>query len=252
MNCEQIAELIPGYALDALDLEERMLVEMHLAQCPECQAELEALRPVASSLAFVAEVQEPSAQLRERIRADLSTPHLVDAQRVPGRHQPRGKLIPFPAWALAAAAVFIGLIVWNVMLQLQIGEQRERLEQQAEIVTMLALAEKPGVVLQGTEAAPGAKGRLVPSPNGEGAALVVQDMPPPPPGRIYQLWLIRPDGQRDNGGLFTVDEGRGMIYIHPPANLSQYVAVGVTDEPPGGSPGPTGTKVLGGKLRSRS
>ncbi|RME44671.1 MAG: anti-sigma factor, partial [Chloroflexi bacterium] len=40
MNCEHILELIPGYALGALDVEERMLVDEHLAQCSECRAEL--------------------------------------------------------------------------------------------------------------------------------------------------------------------------------------------------------------------
>lgn len=133
-------------------------------------------------------------------------------------------------------------------MQVQIMQQRDHLAWQAELVTLLALTEESGIVLQGTEAAPLAKGRLIRDPDGKGAVLVVQGMPAPPPGQVYQLWFIRPDGRRDSGGLFTVDDGRGVLYAHLPANVDEYVAVGVTDEPAGGSPGPTGTKVLGGEL----
>jgi anti-sigma-K factor RskA len=247
MNCEHIQELLPAYALGALSVEEQVLVDAHLARCPDCRAELGTYQPAVSSLAFAAEVREPSPELRDRVLAQVAgTP--VDFTAARGRREHQGRLIPFPRWALAAAAVFVGLVVWNVVLQMQIIQQRDSLARQAEVVTLVALAEEPGAILQGTETAPLARGRLIPDRDGHGAALVVQGMPAPPPGRVYQLWLIRPDGERDSGGVFTVDDGHGVMYVHAPTSVSEYVAVGVTDEPPGGSPGPTGTKVLGGKL----
>lgn len=247
MNSEHISELIPGYALGALDAEERMLVDVHLAQCPECRAELDLFRPVVASLAFAAEVREPSPELRDRVLAQVAASP-IDFVAARERKQRRRRLTTFRGWALAIAAVFVGLVVWNVMLQVQVMQQRDHLQEQVEVVALLALSDQVGFALQGTEVAPQAKGRLIPNPDGHGAALVVEGMPAPPAGRVYQLWLVRPDGHRDSGGLFTVEDGRSAIYVHPPTSFSNYTAVGVTDEPAGGSPEPTGTKVLGGKL----
>lgn len=250
MNCEHISGLIPAYALDALDVEERMLVDAHVAHCPACLAELDAFGPVAASLAFVAEPREPGPELRDRVISRIGTEPIefvaAREQRIARRHQ-RGR-IPVSGRVLAAAAAFAGLVIWNVVLQVQVMQQRDHLARQAELVTVLALAEEPGISLKGTQAAPLASGRLIQDPSGHGAAFIVQGMPPPPPGQVYQLWFIRADGRRDSGGLFTVDDGRAVMYAHPPADVSEYVAVGVTDEPAGGSPGPTGTKVLGGQL----
>jgi anti-sigma-K factor RskA len=60
--------------------------------------------------------------------------------------------------------------------------------------------------------------------------------------------LIR-DGQRTNGGVFSVNpDGYASLELYSPLPLIQYQAIGITIEPWGGSPGPTGPKVLGGDL----
>ena len=60
--------------------------------------------------------------------------------------------------------------------------------------------------------------------------------------------IIR-DGQRASGGVFAVnDEGYGVLEVSSPDPLASYSAFGVTIEPEGGSPGPTGDKVLDGGL----
>ena len=63
-------------------------------------------------------------------------------------------------------------------------------------------------------------------------------------GRIMALY-----GQRTSGGVFSVyDEGYGVLKIDAPEPLISYQNVGITIEPAGGSPGPTGERVLGGDL----
>ena len=47
---EQAVELLAAYALDAVEAEERDGVEGHLADCPRCRAELDALREVTTAL----------------------------------------------------------------------------------------------------------------------------------------------------------------------------------------------------------
>ena len=104
------------------------------------------------------------------------------------------------------------------------------------------------VMLTGTEAAPGVTGTIVITTAGESGTLVVDGLPSLDEARQYQLWLIR-DGQRTSGGVFSVNpEGYGLLWISSPANLTSYGAFGITIEPAGGSPGPTGDKVLGGIL----
>lgn len=57
-----------AYALQALPGSEVAAAEEHMAACPECQRELESLRPVLNSLAFwPADVLRPTASLQSRL-----------------------------------------------------------------------------------------------------------------------------------------------------------------------------------------
>jgi anti-sigma-K factor RskA len=104
------------------------------------------------------------------------------------------------------------------------------------------------VNLAGTEFAPDASGIIVISQDGEHGTLVVDDLPDLGPEQQYQLWLIQ-DGERTSGGVFSVKQGGyAAKVIYAPHPLVDYGSFGVTIEPTGGSPGPTGEKVLGGNL----
>jgi anti-sigma-K factor RskA len=104
------------------------------------------------------------------------------------------------------------------------------------------------VAMVGTDAVPAAVGTLVISEDGEYGTLVVDGLPALDPDHQYQLWLIR-DEQQTSGGVFSVNpEGYGALWISSPEPLSSYPVFGITIEPEGGSPGPTGDKVLGSSL----
>jgi len=104
------------------------------------------------------------------------------------------------------------------------------------------------VTLLGTEIEPQASGLIVISRDGRHGTLVVDDLPALDETREYQLWLIR-DGQRISGGVFSVStDGYANQWIGAPEPLTAYSSFGVTIEPTGGSPGPTGEKVLGGEF----
>ena len=66
----ELHELSAGYALDALEPEERDAFERHLAGCPQCQEELASFWEVAGALAVAADGPAPSPELRDRILAD--------------------------------------------------------------------------------------------------------------------------------------------------------------------------------------
>jgi len=71
-------------------------------------------------------------------------------------------------------------------------------------------------------------------------------LPALPSNRVYQLWLIRANGQAiASAGIFTPDgANRGSLQLKNPSLLSGVTTVAVTDEPAGGSMMPTGHKWL--------
>jgi hypothetical protein len=71
--------------------------------------------------------------------------------------------------------------------------------------------------------------------------MLTASVPPPlAQDRAYQLWLGWGDRQRENGRVFRVDEqGFEMISVTAQRPFTAYQRVGITEEPAGGSPGPT-------------
>lgn len=233
---------VEALALGALDTAERSAAEAHLATCAACRARYATAREVAALLALAAPDVAPPPSLGSRIVA-----------RALAERQARRWPI---AWGwLAAAAVFIAVLGWNAALQMQLQAQtqtiaalRAQLTTHETAVSVLAQGTPLARPLVGDAPAPQAQGMLYLDPEGTTGLLVVRDLPPPPPGKVYQLWLIR-DGQRASGGLFSVDErGSAMLIVRAPQPLRTYQAVGVTAEPAGGSPGPTSPRIIGGRL----
>lgn len=235
-----VYDLLGAYALGCLEGEEQSLVETHLLTCSTCQMELEAYRSVVADLPLAVIQRDPPPELKAR---------LLD--RVSKRRQPvrpvdkrpwwlvswEALRLNTPAWGFASLVVMMVLGLGNLLLWIQLSEARE-----------VTVGELPRLVLTATDASPGAVGVLVLSQNGEYGTLVVDGLPELSPAEQYQLWLIR-DGQRTSGGVFSVDdEGYGSLVVESPEALLSYSAFGVTVEPAGGSPGPTGSKVLGTDL----
>ena len=76
--------------------------------------------------------------------------------------------------------------------------------------------------------------------------LVVYELPPPPPGQSYQLWVIA-GGAPVSAGVFDLDpDGRARYATRSEPPLDGPVTIAVTLEPEGGRPQPTGPMVLAG------
>jgi len=66
-SCEQ-SEVSCAYALQALPASEAAAAEAHLAACPDCQRELESLRPVVNSfVSWPTDVLRPTTSLQTRL-----------------------------------------------------------------------------------------------------------------------------------------------------------------------------------------
>ena len=100
--------------------------------------------------------------------------------------------------------------------------------------------------LAGQPAAPRARGRLFRQPGG-GAFFAAVGLPPLPPGRVYQLWLI-PDATPVSAALLRVDaDGRALAAVTPPAGVTESVPAALTQESAGGVASPSGNVYLLGR-----
>ncbi len=235
-----VIELLPAYTLDCLDEEDRLLVTEHLAVCSTCRAELASYQGVADQLAMAVPCSEPPADLRRRLMAHVQSarPQAIPQPR-PAWWQQVGhalRALQHPAWGVASVALILTLIVSNVLLWQQVN--RPGVVSDAQSMRTLALAS--------TASAPKASGIVVISTDGEYGTLVVDNLPTLDKTQQYQLWLMQ-DGTRISGAVFSVGQnGYGYVPILAPEPLTRYSSFGITVEPSGGSPHPTGVKVLGG------
>ncbi|MBI5651774.1 MAG: anti-sigma factor [Chloroflexi bacterium] len=256
--CQEIQDLVPTYVLDAITDSERAQIERHLPQCPDCAQLVAAYRPVADLLAFAAPPVEPSAELKSRVLSATMPKQIARASRPTFDLQSLiANLFRSPAFAAATMLLIVALAIWNFALQNQVNQQagfsREvtrEIEHQREFLNIVAYTDGQPRRMQATDAAPKAVGRLYAATELNAFALVVYDLPTLDANRAYQLWLIDPNGERTSGGTFTVDhEGTGSLVVHAPQPLKYYQGVGITIEPRGGSPKPTGARVLATSLR---
>ncbi|HEX6034518.1 MAG TPA: anti-sigma factor [Anaerolineales bacterium] len=237
MSDEHVLDSLPAYALGSLDAEEARRVEEHLLSCLICRDESNSFQRVANQMGFAAPGVSPSPDLKERLMQRVQTAR--SAQRIPAQASKRSWLERLlPVWGVASLCLLIALagsnlVLWQRLNQLQVG------------TSSLGMRAVP---LSAPEAGSTATGFVLISADGEDGALIVDGLPPLEDGQQYQLWLIR-DGQRTSGAVFSTDENSyGGTRIRAPLSLLEYSSVGVTIEPEGGSPQPTGTKVLGGPL----
>jgi len=237
MNHEAIEELIPAYALGATEPDESAQVEAHLRTCARCRALLADYQLLSDQLLYTVPYTPAPRHLQADLRRRLATPAST---------RPRLRLpwLRVPAFALVLAAVL--LLISNAYWWSRVTQLENQLTLQATAIPLIATGQRARLV--GDAPAPQAWGELHFQPQAQVALLQVHQLPPLPPGKVYQLWLIQ-NGQRDSGGLFRVDErGEGILLVTSPKPLREYDAVGVTVEPEGGSPGPTSPRVIGGNL----
>ncbi|HKA59356.1 MAG TPA: anti-sigma factor [Gemmatimonadales bacterium] len=227
-----------AYALDALDSNERVAFESHLATCVECRAEVDSFRETAGRLAVAAPATLPSPAVRDRV--------LAEARRVRPIRSARSSWAPW----LAAAAGFLLAILLGGAWWRERGERNElatRVAQQDDLLTSL-LAPDIGVAnLSATGKPPSA--RLFWDSKRQRVVVAVFDLPPAPAGRTYQLWAIAKGQAPVSVGTFnTPSSGRLTTVLAAPPGLA-FDLTAVTEEPAGGSPQPTQTPFLVGPLQ---
>ena len=243
-SCEPFRDLLPCYALDALEPDEVRSLEKHLRTCADCRAELEQCRAVGEGLLYAMPGQSPPP----RVRAGLIA-RLADA-RPPATsaalHRPR-RLQGVWQWAMGFA--WVVLLVLNVSTLAQLDALRQQqmalltqLDTSQKALSLVAYPESRTFQLSGK-----GTGTLVIDSELRSGVMFAWGLEPLDAAHVYQIWLIQPDGKRTSGGLFKPEAGQQFVsaFFSLPQPFSNFVGIGVTVEPNGGSPGPTTPRVIG-------
>ena len=270
---ETIGAMLDEYALGQLSQDGRRTVEMHLRDCDTCAADLRELAVVMEGLAHSLDPMTPPPALKQRVMSSLASQPQEPARTVVEPNvvaiPPKGVKIRrgvHPGWLAAAAVVILGLgvalysvdatrrlLIDDVQeAQAAVADLQRRLDLNAEqadlAVSILTATDMQPVAMSGKENATGSTARAYWSPT-RGLLIVANDLPMPPPGRIYQVWVIGGGTPFSAGLLGEQGVGRGMLIAPPPRGVAPgAVTVAVTDEPPGGLPAPSGSIRLAGSL----
>jgi anti-sigma factor RsiW len=226
-----IHELTAGYALDALDPEERRAFEEHLEGCDRCREELSAFWEVTGSLALAATGPAPSDALRDRI---LASTRAEPQNVVPLRRRvalPSTRVLSAVAAVAAVAAIALG--AWAASLHNRLGDANDRL---AAEQSSLAVVSDPDAR---TVSLAKGQGQLVVAPSGR-AVMVVDGLDTAPAGKTYEVWVIMGTTPK-RAGLFRGGD-RSVVPVE--GSVAKDAVVAVTLERSGGVDAPTTTPLV--------
>ncbi|MFD9358568.1 anti-sigma factor domain-containing protein [Streptomyces sp. NPDC060031] len=239
---DEMHTLTGAYALDALTEEEREAFAAHLEHCPACSQEVRGFDATAARLAAGVALAPPpgmKAAVLHGVGAVRQLPPEVPVVRGPAR---RLRLLTRRAgpWAVAAsvaaAATLGGVSLWQGRQAEQARQQADQAAARSQDVTSVLTA--PDARITHGRTGNGAAATVVASAARDRAVFLAAGLPPAGPGRTYQLWFAD-HGVMRPAGLLARD---GAVLMH--GAVGRAGAVGLTLEPAGGSPQPTGSPLL--------
>ena len=237
---DDILDLLTAYALGVIEPDEIARVSALLDEQPELRATLAELRATADMLPYGLPEASPPTELRQRV-LDHATGRSVPATTSPPRrvaNRLRGWVLALSG--IAAVAVLAAVIGWA-----QLFQTRELLAQSRAELAQTQAQVADAQVLIASLTGDGSSASILRTRDGE--AVLVAQLPPLQPGRVYQLWRIQGDNSPASAGLFHVDS-QGYTTAALPADQQPQAGeiVAVTNEPDGGSPGPTSKPLIAG------
>jgi anti-sigma-K factor RskA len=231
-------ENIPAYALGALDAEDATALESHLRTCASCRDELAAYRATSDGLLMTLAPQVPSAALRQRLQKRLPS-----AQKTARPHL---------NWSLSRVAVGMAIILLLALNVFFLSQVRALQRQQTLLMDQMQNGQAALAMLSypHTRSFPindaGVTGSVLLDTEYNNAVLILRGLPPISEDQTYQVWLIDPGGDRTSAGLLRPQSDLPFISepIYSTQHLANFVAIGMTIEPAGGSDSPTGQQIF--------
>ena len=240
----EIHTLAGAYALDALTEIERAGFARHVAECETCAAEVAELTETASRLSAVA-WEQPPARLRDAVLREVAGTRQITATR----HRADRPANDVRTWrrrtALAVAAGMVALAgmgaVWVVQEQRVSDAQQVALQLQDGQARLSQIVAAGDATLRTTTVPGGGTVTVAVSRRLDDAVVLMNNLPAPPDGKVYQLWLIR---GTTPSSLMVMASGQ-RSGVAPVNGVGGVDTIGVTIEPTGGSQLPTLPTVVG-------
>jgi anti-sigma-K factor RskA len=218
----ELLELATPYALHAVSDAERATIDRQLAAAPASVAEAfrEEVRAIRDTMTAVsaATAANPPTRLRAAVLAAVQS----DAGR---RSRWRTALLA------AAAAIVVGLAAFGAGIAMRPSSKPTMAEQ---IMAAPDVRTVSGQLAGGTATVLFSRGM-------NAGVLVMNNVPPPSQGTVYQMWLLGDKGPTSAGTMNTAAVAPSTTDML--TNLGNSSALAFTVEPGNGSPQPTG-KIL--------
>jgi anti-sigma-K factor RskA len=259
MTDTEARELLPLYALNALEPGEAMQVEAFIARNPDARAELQGFLETTAVLARSVPQLEPAGGLRskvlEKIRVTAqvappaSTP--ISSQPIPMPAPSAAKwLIPFLS-TLAIAASLIAVVLGTRVSSLNTELEAARTQNASQLSSLqneLTTIRTQNASSVAVVAAPGAKMYALFDPGSkkavgqvvltkDGRVFFAHELGQTQTGKTWQAWAITKDSKAVSLGVFA----GSSITQTTPINVAAF---GVSEEPAGGSSQPTRVRGL--------
>ena len=230
MNCSEVAELLPAYALNAVSEDERAQIEEHLASCGLHAEALEFERVAARLPEAIAE-REPPADLRDRIlTSSRDTAASPDATRDSGiawyaERESTPTAVPTrSSWIVPR---FVPYAIAAAVAVLMIG-----------FVSLTVFTGSDGTQIREATNDDGVSTRLAYNAGDQSADISFQGLPALEANQTYQLWTIGPDSAPVSAGLLDrLEDGTASTSIS--GSFEDGTTFAITVEPAGGSDQPT-------------
>jgi anti-sigma-K factor RskA len=266
MTDTEARELLPLYALNALEPGEAVQVEAFIARNPDARAELQGFLETTAVLARSVPQLEPAGELRSKVLEKIR----VTAQVAPPANTPISSLpIPMPTptpsaakWlipflsTLAIAASLIAVVLGTRVSSLNTELEAARTQNASQISSLqseLNAIRTQNASSVAVVAAPGAKMYALFDPSSkkavgqvvltkDGRVFFAHELGTIPTGKTWQAWAITKDSKAVSLGVFA----GSSITQTTPINIApiNVAAFGVSEEPAGGSSQPTQVRGL--------
>lgn len=238
MDRSELLDLIPAYALEALEPDEKRQVEALLMTDAEAQQLLAEYQDITTHLILATPARRAPAHLQSDLRQRLAANRpQVQSVAPSAAARPTRRRVSIWVPLLAAAAVIA--IVFGAAAYLNRNPAEDlynKIKAMPGYKTMPIPSSDPN--------APA--GEMVASPDGTQAVIRITRMPTLQSDRTFQLWLINDNGPQ-SGGLFSFKQPDATYYVVVPLesrNVMDYKAYGVSVEPSGGSKAPSTTPIV--------
>lgn len=231
MTTMDIHTLAGAYALHALDDQEAAAFTRHIAGCEPCAVEVAELRETTARLAGSTAAAPPP-----RLKTTVTQRIHVTRQEAPGRALTAPRRV-IPHWRRRATTALVAasfIAVAGVATVLGVRAQQAA-EERARITAVLSA---PDAALRTSTLQTGGTLTVVTSATRDTAVVVITGARPAA-DRALQMWLLQ-GTEPASAAVLAAGQGEATLLV---TGLRGRDAIGITLEPPGGSPRPT-TPVL--------